>query len=165
MGKLILCIGLIGLSHAAFSATQHRKYLRLSERDFTSLPADILAQTLLSLLLCSIACVFGIAKTFKKIHITSEWESKSWDNIANRTSFYSFNHRGKYLFSSEIYDEDLVNIKKLQADELDKEEEIRANLLKARRQKEHAESLGRQEEASTDCSDEDTESSTSSEIE
>ena len=51
MGKLFLTIGLAGLSHAAYSATQHRNYLRLTERDFSTLPLDIFAQTLLSLLL------------------------------------------------------------------------------------------------------------------
>jgi membrane magnesium transporter 1 len=124
MGKLLLCIGLAGLCHAAFSATQHRKYLRLSERDFTSLPTDILAQTLFSLFLCSISCVLGVANSLKKIHITSEWETKCWDNIASRTSFYSFNHRGKYLFAEGDYDID---------DETSKENELRKRQLLKKR--------------------------------
>ncbi len=108
MGKLLLTIGLVGLSHAAYSATQHRTYLRLTEREFSQLPIDIIAQTLLSLLLCCFA-VIRISGQFKPIQITSEWENKCWDNIANRTSFYSFTHRGKYLFSTDEQVDDNSN--------------------------------------------------------
>ena len=111
MGKLLLTIGLIGLCHAAYSATQHRSYIRLTEHDldestkrsgaFTDLPLDILAQTIVSLLLSCVGVISTSAK-FRPIKITSEWENKTWDNISNRSSFYSFNHRGMYLFASEL---------------------------------------------------------------
>ncbi len=68
MGKLFLTIGLAGLTHAAYSATQHRNYLRLTERDFSQLPLDILAQTILSLLLCCFG-IIGISGKFKPIQI------------------------------------------------------------------------------------------------
>lgn len=100
MGKLFLAFGLAGLTHAAYSAAQHRSYLRLTEEDFSQLPLDVVAQTVLSLLLCCFG-IIGISGKFKPIQITSEWENKNWDNIANRTSFYSFTHRGKYLFSAD----------------------------------------------------------------
>lgn len=109
MGKLVLTIGLIGLCHAAYSATQHRNYMRLTDAEnledtgstkITSLPMDIVIQTLISLLLCC-AGLIGISTKFKQIKITSEWENKTWDNIGNRTSFWSFQHRGKTLFSAE----------------------------------------------------------------
>jgi IS1 family transposase len=109
MGKLLLTIGLVGLCHAAYSATQHRNYLRLIESEFTALPNDILLQTLLSLLSCCFG-VIGISTKFKPIQITSEWENKTWDNIANRTSFYSFNHRGKYLFSDDFDSNDAASL-------------------------------------------------------
>ena len=111
MGKLLLTIGLIGLCHAAFSATQHRNYIRLTEHEMdesakraspiSALPLDILLQTLVCLLLSCFGIISTSAK-FKPIKVTSEWEHKTWDNISNRTSFYSFNHRGKYMFSSEL---------------------------------------------------------------
>ena len=122
MGKLFLTIGLAGLTHAAYSATQHRNYLRLTERDFSQLPLDILAQTILSLLLCCFG-IIGISGKFKPIQITSEWENKRWDNIANRTSFYSFTHRGKYLFSAdEQIDEE--------EDEYERQAELKAKFEK-----------------------------------
>lgn len=107
MGKIFLTVGLIGLCHAAYSATQHRSYMRLTETELnvssfakvSSLPLDIVVQTLVSLLLSCFG-IIGISTKFRQIKITSEWENKTWDNIANRTSFYSFNHRGKSLYSN-----------------------------------------------------------------
>ena len=107
MGKLILTIGIIGLCHAAYSATQHRNYLRLTDADkgveeivagssssrITSLPLDIVVQTLVSLLLSCVGLI-GISAKFRPIKITSEWENKTWDNVGNRSSFWSFQHRG-----------------------------------------------------------------------
>lgn len=101
MGKILLVIGLLGLCHAAYSATQHRIYLRLTEQEFSALPKDIILQTVISLFICAFS-ILNIVGKFKQIKIASEWETKSWDNIGNRTSFYSFNHRGKYLFSDTI---------------------------------------------------------------
>lgn len=105
MGKIILTLGLIGLCHAAYSATQHKSYMRLTEHDmdsssstFSSLPVDILVQTVVCLFLSCLG-VIQVSAKFKPIKITSEWENKTWDNVANRTSFYSFSHRGKFLFS------------------------------------------------------------------
>ena len=46
--KVLLFGGLLSLLHAAYSAAQHRNYLRLTERDFTSLPSDIFVQCLFS---------------------------------------------------------------------------------------------------------------------
>ena len=102
MGKLLLIVGLLALCHAAYSATQHRKYLRLTEQEFSSLPKDILLQTIVGLFICAFS-ILNIVGKFKQIKIASEWETKNWDNIGNRVSFYSFNHRGKYLFSDKIF--------------------------------------------------------------
>ena len=135
MGKLLLTIGLAGLCHAAYSATQHRNYLRLTEtsNDFTSatsnplLPIDILVQTLVCLLLCCFG-VISIAAKFKPIQITSEWENKVWDTIGNRTSFYSFNHRGKLLFSGDD-EQDNTNRAAAAAALADSEEDVKEREL------------------------------------
>ena len=132
MGKLLLTIGLAGLCHAAYSATQHRNYLRLTETssDFTSvtsstlLPLDILVQTLVCLLLCCFG-VISIAAKFKPIQITSEWENKVWDTIGNRTSFYSFNHRGKLLFAARDNEQLSQRAAAALADDEDDDETIR----------------------------------------
>ena len=124
MGKLLLTIGLIGLIHAAYSATQHRNYIRLTSAESASgtawLPLDILIQTLLSLILTCIALVPLVAR-FRPIRIASDWESRSWFNIGNRVSFYSFNHRGKHLsvHQEPVYEQE----EEVAVEEDDQEEE------------------------------------------
>lgn len=49
--RCLCVVGLVSLIHCAYSAAQHRSYLRLTEQEFTHLPADILLQTIVSLLL------------------------------------------------------------------------------------------------------------------
>jgi hypothetical protein len=50
---------------------QHRSYLRLASQPFTSLPADITIQTLVSLLLAIYACSV-IAGDFQQIRIDQQ---------------------------------------------------------------------------------------------
>ena len=57
-GKVAVTCGLLSLFHAAYSAAQHRAYLRMTEQDFTHLPADILLQIFISLF---VTCL-GICK-------------------------------------------------------------------------------------------------------
>ena len=95
--KLFVFAGLITLLHAAYSAAQHRSYLRLTEQEFTFLPADILIQCLAGLM---ITC-YGIVRVvgeFREIKTASDMESKTWETLSNRPSFYAFSHRGRQLF-------------------------------------------------------------------
>jgi hypothetical protein len=127
-------VGLLGLCHAAYSATQHRNYLRLTEKEYNKLPIDIVLQTIASLLIACVALVKIVGK-FKSINVASDWENKSWDHVGNRSSFYTFNHRGKFLFSAATvtaaannradYDELMksAGIETLEDDEMDDENE------------------------------------------
>lgn len=158
MGKLLLTIGLVGLCHAAYSATQHRNYLRLTEEldqlnsphnTFLKLPQDILLQTLVCLLLSCFGIV-SIASQFKQIQITSEWENKTWDNIANRTSFYSFNHRGKYLFSSSgsslsLEEQQHITSKLLEEEQLKLEKQSQQSKIQRQQQLEHQQRILQQQ--------------------
>jgi hypothetical protein len=54
--KFACAISLLSLAHCAYSAAQHRSYLRLAGQPFTGLPADIVIQTIFSLLLAIYAC-------------------------------------------------------------------------------------------------------------
>lgn len=164
MARLLLALGLIGLCHAAYSATQHRNYLRLTESDFTALPGDILVETFLSLLACCFG-IISISTKFKPIQITSEWENKTWDNVANRTSFYSFNHRGKFLFSdnsetrttaADLAREYLQTKSKLN----DKEKREKQNeLIRQRIAEAYKESSSSESQASSEHEDADEENS------
>jgi len=92
--KLIFALGFVSLLHAAYSAAQQRTYLRITEQEFTSLPLDILIQSLISLFV-TMYSIMQIAGDFKEIRATMELQSKSWDMVGNRPSFYTFSHRGK----------------------------------------------------------------------
>ena len=98
--KVCVGIGLLSLLHAAYSAAQHRTYLRLTEQEFTLLPLDILLQTLASLVLTCYGLV-RVVGVFRDIMASGDLEKKMWENVTNRASFYTFNHRGKQLFSND----------------------------------------------------------------
>merc|ERR1712115_191637 len=94
----VLCLGLVGLLHAAYSAAEWRGHARLSEGE-PILPFDIVLQAVIFLVVTMIG-VIHIAGDFKEIRATVELEQQSWDNLRNRPSFYTWGHRGK-VFSSE----------------------------------------------------------------
>jgi len=98
LDKLLVAVGLIVLVHAAYSAAQHRAYLRLTEKEFTTLPSDVLTQTLTGLV---IAC-YGIIRVvgrFKEIRPIADLEGRTWDSMSTHVAFYNLNHRGKRLMS------------------------------------------------------------------
>lgn len=128
----VVCIaGLISLLHCAYSAAQHRFYLRLTEQPFTQLPADIIAQTLISL----IAVVYGasyVAGDFQPIRSDIQNRTKSWDTVGNCPSYYVFDHRAKALspafsvLTKQCYDSTAPgpsNIEQMPDGELDHYEE------------------------------------------
>ncbi|XP_051712331.2 ER membrane protein complex subunit 5-like [Oryctolagus cuniculus] len=95
--KGLVGIGLFALAHAAFSAAQHRSYMRLTEKEEESLPTDIVLQTLLAFAVTCYGTVH-IAGEFKNMDATSELKNKTFDTLRNHPSFYVFNHRGRVLF-------------------------------------------------------------------
>jgi hypothetical protein len=96
--RFILSVGFLSLFHVAYSAAQHRSYLRLNELDFTHLPLDIVIQACISLFVIMYG-VMNMAGDFKEIKASAELENRSWETFRNIPAFYTFNHRGKLLFS------------------------------------------------------------------
>ncbi|GJQ70055.1 hypothetical protein Trydic_g22536 [Trypoxylus dichotomus] len=92
--RLILTLGFLSLFHAAYSAAQHRSYLRLNELEFTGLPLDITIQTIASFFVIMYGVLY-IAGDFKEIKASADLENKTWETFRNISSFYMFNHRGK----------------------------------------------------------------------
>ncbi|KAK5984492.1 hypothetical protein GCK32_002696 [Trichostrongylus colubriformis] len=106
--NVITLVSLLSLLHCAYSAAQHRSYLRLTEQPFVSLPADVLAQTLISL----VALIYGashVAGAFQ--HIKSDPRSLSgglllprqlsalanrFDTIRSLSSFSLYSSRTLY---------------------------------------------------------------------
>uniref|UniRef100_A0A667ZF65 Membrane magnesium transporter n=2 Tax=Myripristis murdjan TaxID=586833 RepID=A0A667ZF65_9TELE len=95
--KGVVGVGLFALAHAAFSAAQHRSYMRLTEKENETLPIDIVLQTLLSFVVTCYGIVH-IAGEFKDMDASSELKNKTFDTLRNHPSFYLFNHRGRVLF-------------------------------------------------------------------
>ncbi|XP_037090469.1 membrane magnesium transporter 1-like [Pollicipes pollicipes] len=94
--KIMFACGILSLLHTAYSATQHRSYLRLTEQEFTALPADIIVQGVLSLILSMYAILF-IAGDFREIRANVDLQEKTWDTVGHRPSFMVFSHRGRCL--------------------------------------------------------------------
>ncbi|XP_033117943.1 membrane magnesium transporter 1-like [Anneissia japonica] len=98
----LVFIGIISLTHSAYSAAQHRTYLRLTEQEFTNLPADIILQSLISLVITAYG-ILHIAGKYKNIRVADDMEKKSFETVGNCPSFYIFKHRGKVLFGNGPY--------------------------------------------------------------
>ncbi|KAK0179641.1 hypothetical protein PV327_005378 [Microctonus hyperodae] len=94
--KFITFIGFVSILHAAYSAVQHRSYLRIVEGEFTTLPVDILIQGIVSLFIVMYGVLF-IAGDFKEIRAVVDLECKTWESTRNLPSFQIFHHRGKSL--------------------------------------------------------------------
>ncbi|VDM11289.1 unnamed protein product, partial [Wuchereria bancrofti] len=95
----VCLIGLISLLHCAYSAAQHRFYLRLTEQPFTQLPLDIIIQTIVSLIAFLYSATY-IAGEFQPVRSDLQNRTKSWDTVGNCPSFYTFDHRAKTLSPS-----------------------------------------------------------------
>ncbi|XP_063697764.1 ER membrane protein complex subunit 5 [Culicoides brevitarsis] len=95
--KLGLFLGFASLLHVTYSAAQHRTYIRITEQEFNYLPIDIILQAIFSLVLVIVSLMNTIGD-FKEIRAV---QTKSWETVANLPSFYTFNHRGKTLFSPQ----------------------------------------------------------------
>ncbi|CAK1603605.1 unnamed protein product [Parnassius mnemosyne] len=94
--KLIVIIGFVSLFHSAFSAAQHRSYLRITSQEFTTLPLDIVVQAVVSLFAVMWG-VLNVAGNLREIPAAAELNNVRWETQKNIPSFYMFNHRGKAL--------------------------------------------------------------------
>nr|XP_046216947.1 ER membrane protein complex subunit 5-like isoform X2 [Oncorhynchus gorbuscha] len=98
----VVGVGLFALAHAAFSAAQHRSYMRLTEKENETLPIDIVLQTLLAFVL-TIYGIVHISGEFKDMDASSELKNKTFDTLRNHPSFYMFNHRDIRYMTKNIW--------------------------------------------------------------
>ncbi|CUT99654.1 magnesium transporter [Echinococcus multilocularis] len=71
LGRCLVIFGLVTLVHAAYSAIQHRTYLKLTGVHFDYLPPDIFWQTIIGLAI-TIAGVIRVAGDFSLINTTTD---------------------------------------------------------------------------------------------
>ena len=98
LSKTLLVLGFCSLLHAAFSAAQYRSFLRVSEQKFTGqLPADIIAQAVVSLLV-TMYSVVAVSGQFKVIYADDDFAKQQHASVfSTPKSFLTFNHRGRIL--------------------------------------------------------------------
>lgn len=84
MPHVLTFVGIVALTHAAYSAAQAAS---------GNIPLNIVMQALVSMLLTMAGLVMGT--NFIDIKYTGH---KNYDTIVNRPSLYTFNHRGKFIF-------------------------------------------------------------------
>jgi len=94
---------MLSLVHCGLSAAQHRSYLRLSEQDSSFLPADIIVQTLFSLLAAMWASL-GVAGEFKQVRAAAQLEDKTFETVANCPNFYTFTGRDRTVKSLLVFE-------------------------------------------------------------
>jgi len=93
---------MVSLVHCGLSAAQHKSYLRMSEQGSSSLPIDIIVQTLISLLLAMWGSL-GVAGEFKNVRAASLLEEKTFDTVGNCPGFYTFNGKDRVFKSLLVY--------------------------------------------------------------
>ncbi|CAK9299562.1 unnamed protein product [Gordionus sp. m RMFG-2023] len=99
--KIYFIISIISLFHSAYSAAQYRKFIRLTEQEYTVLPFDIKLQAIISLIISCYTLSILVGE-FKEVRLINDIENKNTESIITRPSFYLFNHRGQYL--STLYE-------------------------------------------------------------
>eukprot|EP01121_Diplochlamys_sp_Union-15-3_P018797 TRINITY_DN6924_c0_g1_i1.p1 TRINITY_DN6924_c0_g1~~TRINITY_DN6924_c0_g1_i1.p1 ORF type:complete len:104 (+),score=14.45 TRINITY_DN6924_c0_g1_i1:50-361(+) len=93
-GYLILLVAVILLIHCTVLMTQHRKYLKLLEKPFDSVPFEILVECVVVLFLAVWGAV-SISVDLFPIKATVSYAQRSLESYTNRQSFWIFDHRGQ----------------------------------------------------------------------
>merc|ERR1712232_981918 len=83
--KACLIAGFISLLHVAYSAVQHRTYLRITEQEFKILPLDMVIQAVASLIVVLYSILQMMGK-FKEIRASVDLQAKSWETLSNLPS-------------------------------------------------------------------------------
>ncbi|KAK7392468.1 hypothetical protein VNO78_20907 [Psophocarpus tetragonolobus] len=98
LGSIIGFLGVLILSHAAYSTIQYRGLLKITEEEFSGPPLNVVIEVLLGLVFCMWAAL-TVSGKFLSIHPHSE-ENRVVSLPAN-LDFMTFNHRYK-VFSLEM---------------------------------------------------------------
>ncbi|EJD07525.1 uncharacterized protein FOMMEDRAFT_73630 [Fomitiporia mediterranea MF3/22] len=99
LGRVLLTVAILALLHAAFSTYEHLSHLKALGRPEGSLPQDIIAEALVSLILGIIGASLN-APELKEITWRSEMRKRKIDDMDSRLSFASWTNRGNELLSS-----------------------------------------------------------------
>ncbi|VVB13050.1 unnamed protein product [Arabis nemorensis] len=98
LGFVIGVLGVLILSHAAYSTIQYRGLLKITEEEFSGPPMNVVLELIIGLALCMWAALTFPGK-FLSIHPDSD-ENRAV-SLPDNSDFMIFNHRGR-LFPPEI---------------------------------------------------------------
>uniref|UniRef100_A0A5B6YN57 Uncharacterized protein n=1 Tax=Davidia involucrata TaxID=16924 RepID=A0A5B6YN57_DAVIN len=98
LGFVVGVLGVLILSHAAYSTIQYRALLKITEEEFSGPPMNVVVELILGLIFCMWAALTVPGK-FLSIHLDSE--ENRIVSLPGNLDFMIFNHRGK-AFPSDI---------------------------------------------------------------
>lgn len=98
LGFTIGVLGVLILSHAAYSTVQYRGLLKITEEEFSGPPMNVVAELILGFLFCLYAGLTVPGK-FKSIHPDSE--ENRIVSLPNDLAFMTFSHRGRLTVSQQ----------------------------------------------------------------
>ncbi|XP_011018738.1 PREDICTED: membrane magnesium transporter [Populus euphratica] len=98
VGFVIGLVGVLILSHAAYSTSQYRGLLKITEDEFSGPPFSVVVELIVGLVLCMWAAL-TVPGNFLSIHPHSD--ENRMVSLPDNLDFMIFNHRGK-VFVPEI---------------------------------------------------------------
>ncbi|KAG4098119.1 hypothetical protein H8356DRAFT_1673573 [Neocallimastix lanati (nom. inval.)] len=95
----ICCFGILLLSHASYSALQQIRIQRNQENGNQSLPFDIIAECLASIVIMLIGLTVS-TKKFENISLEETNKKNKMDTINTHSDFHVLRNRGRVFASS-----------------------------------------------------------------
>ncbi|KAL6987370.1 hypothetical protein U1Q18_013119, partial [Sarracenia purpurea var. burkii] len=92
LGFVVGVLGVLILSHAAYSTIQYRSLLKITEEDFSAPPLNVVVELILGLVLCMWA---ALTVPGKFLSILPHSEENRIVSLPANLEFINFNHRGK----------------------------------------------------------------------
>ncbi|XP_074312038.1 membrane magnesium transporter [Silene latifolia] len=96
LGFIVGTLGVLLLSHAAYSTILYRGLLKIIEEEFSGPPINVLLELILGFVLCVYAGLTVPGK-FQSIHPDSE--ENRIVSLPENLDFMIFNHRGRVVLS------------------------------------------------------------------
>ncbi|GMH09826.1 hypothetical protein Nepgr_011667 [Nepenthes gracilis] len=96
LGFVVGVLGVLFLSHAAYSTIQYKNLLKITEDEFSGPPMNVVLELVLGFMFCMHAAL-SVPGKFQSIHPDSE-ENRVVSLPANM-EFMIFNHRGRAIIS------------------------------------------------------------------
>eukprot|EP01006_Ploeotia_vitrea_P018959 TRINITY_DN50893_c0_g1_i2.p1 TRINITY_DN50893_c0_g1~~TRINITY_DN50893_c0_g1_i2.p1 ORF type:complete len:123 (-),score=46.06 TRINITY_DN50893_c0_g1_i2:202-543(-) len=94
LGRGLFALGVVLLMHSALSMQQFVQYVKQVDDADAATPSDIVVETLAALFVCVVGLTVW-AGPFKPLFAAPEFAKKSFDSMAYRPSFFSFNSRSQ----------------------------------------------------------------------